>query len=81
MCIRDRIALGIAGGLLLGRLAAWILGRGTFQSDQNQTIFIFSMAITAYALPSVLGGNGYLSVYLCGIWLGRCLSLIHILSG
>ncbi len=30
------------------------------------------MVITAYALPSVLGGNGYLSVYLCGIWLGRC---------
>lgn len=72
LLLLQQIALGIAGGLLLGRLAAWILGRGTFQSDQNQTIFIFSMAITAYALPSVLGGNGYLSVYLCGIWLGRC---------
>lgn len=72
LLLLQQIALGIAGGLLLGRLAACILGRGTFQSDQNQTIFIFSMAITAYALPSVLGGNGYLSVYLCGIWLGRC---------
>ena len=71
LLLLQQIALGVAGGLLLGRLAAWILGRGTFQSDQNQTIFIFAMAITAYALPSVLGGNGYLSVYLCGIWLGR----------
>ena len=72
LLLLQQIALGAAGGLLLGRLSAWILGRGTFQSDQNQTIFIFSMVITAYALPSVLGGNGYLSVYLCGIWLGRC---------
>ena len=67
----QQIALGLAGGLLLGRLAAWILGRGTFQSGQNQTIFIFSVVIIAYALPTALGGNGYLSVYLCGIWLGR----------
>lgn len=71
LLLLQQIALGAAGGLLLGRLSAWILGRGTFQSDQNQTIFIFSMVITAYALPSVLGGNGYLSVY-CAVfgWAG-----------
>lgn len=71
LLLLQQIALGVAGGLLLGRLAAWLLGRGAFQSEQNQTIFVFAMAILSYALPSVLGGNGYLSVYLCGIWLGR----------
>lgn len=66
-----QIALGVLCGLLAGRLAAWLLSRGFFPSGQNQTIFIFAIAVTAYALPCVLGGNGYLSVYLCGIWLGR----------
>ena len=27
--------------------------------------------IVGYALPSVAGGNGYLSVYLCGILIGN----------
>ena len=30
LLLLQQIALGAAGGLLLGRLAAWILGRGTF---------------------------------------------------
>ena len=72
LLLLQQISLGVAGGLLLGRLAAWLLGRGTFQSDQNRTIFVFATAILSYAIPTVLGGNGYLSVYLCGIWLGRC---------
>ena len=28
------------------------------------------MVILSYALPSILGGNGYLSSYLCGIYMG-----------
>ena len=30
----------------------------------------FAVVILSYALPTVLGGNGYLSSYLCGIYMG-----------
>lgn len=36
----------------------------------KQIIFLFAVAIVAYALPSHLGGNGFLAVYLAGIVLG-----------
>lgn len=66
----QQIAIGALGGLLLGKLAIWSLRRGMFPSEQSQTIFVFAVVTLSYALPTVLGGNGYLSSYLCGIYMG-----------
>lgn len=66
----QQIAIGALGGLLLGKLAIWSLRRGMFPPEQSQTIFVFAVVILSYALPTVLGGNGYLSSYLCGIYMG-----------
>ena len=66
----QQIAIGALGGLLLGKLAIWSLRRGMFPSEQSQTIFVFAVVILSYTLPTVLGGNGYLSSYLCGIYMG-----------
>ena len=70
LLLLQQIAIGIAGGLLLGKVAIWCLRRGMFPSEQSQTIFVFAVVILSYALPTVLGGNGYLSSYLCGIYMG-----------
>ncbi len=66
-----QIVIGVLCGFLIARLTVWILNRFTFYVAQGNTIFLFACAILAYAIPSVLGGNGYLSVYLCGIVLGN----------
>lgn len=71
LLLLQQLAVGILCGLLLGKLAIWALKRGAFPSGQSQTIFIFSVVILSYALPTALGGNGYLSAYLCGIWMGN----------
>lgn len=66
-----QLALGIAGGLCIGWLAMTFLSRYSNLSSPGRTIFLFAVALIAYALPSVFGGNGYLSVYFCGILLGN----------
>lgn len=71
LLLLQQLAVGVLCGLLLGKLAIWALKRGAFPSGQSQTIFIFSVVILSYALPTALGGNGYLSAYLCGIWMGN----------
>ena len=83
-----QISLGLLCGFAIGKLAAFALTRLSFQDNHGKTIFAFSVALIAYALPDILGGNGYLSVYLCGILMGNAnfsqkrylihLSLIHI---
>ena len=66
-----QLSVGIACGLAVGVLAILLLKKQAFHSQQSYTIFLISIMLIAYSLPAVLQGNGYLSVYLCGILLGN----------
>lgn len=67
-----QIFFGILGGLAIGYASVLLLRRFNFYIEQGRTIFVFAIALTAYSLPAFWGGNGYLSVYLCGIIMGNC---------
>ncbi len=71
MLLLQQITIGIVAGLILGKLAIWVLNRCNFYIAQGNTIFLFAVAVLSYALPSILGGNGYLGAYLCGILMGN----------
>lgn len=66
-----QILIGVVCGVLIGKTAVFLLNRIDFGMKQGRTIFLFAAVIVGYALPSVAGGNGYLSVYLCGILIGN----------
>lgn len=66
-----QIVFGAGLGWLIARVAARALQRLRFSSAGFDTLFIFAVAIAAYAVPDVLGGNGYLSTYIVGIMLGN----------
>ena len=66
-----QMLFGAAGGLLIGQGAMWLLRRFRFSSSGNLTLFILAVAVMSYALPSLVGGNGYLSAYMVGIILGN----------
>lgn len=67
----EEIVIGIAFGLGIGKLAEMALERVDFAMEQGETIFLIAVALVSYALPGVLHGNGFLAVYLCGMWLGN----------
>ena len=69
--LANQILVGAAAGLLIGYVAVFFLKKCDFYMEQGKTIFVFAAAALAYALPSVFGGNGYLSVYICGIYMGN----------
>lgn len=48
-----------------------ILKKVKFPSEGLDTVFVLAIAILSYALPLLINGNGYLSVYLCGLILGN----------
>ncbi|MGN0595109.1 MAG: potassium/proton antiporter, partial [Hominimerdicola sp.] len=66
-----QVVYGAGLGILIALGAVWVLKRFDFEADGFDTIFIVSVAIISYALPSLVGGNGYLSCYLVGIVLGN----------
>lgn len=67
----SQLAFGILLGVAVALGAVFIMRHYRFKTSNNYMLFIFAVALLAYALPQVLGGNGYLSVYLTGIILGN----------
>lgn len=81
-----QFAFGIAIGVAVGFGAAFLMRRVRFATDGFDMAFVVAVALLAYALAGLLGGNGYLSVYLCGIILGNQKihnqkALVHFFDG
>lgn len=66
-----QIAFGVGCGIGIAKLAALALDKMRFQTEGYDSLFIFAVAIASYAIPSLMGGNGYLSAYLVGMLLGN----------
>ena len=75
-----QVGFGAVAGVGFGFLGIFVLKRFSFNMGQGGTIFILALSLVTYALPTVLGevtgvsvlsGNGYLAVYICGIMLGN----------
>lgn len=66
-----QIVLGAALGWGIAKLAVWMLRRMNFLTDGFDTLFVFAAAIASYAIPDLVGGNGYLSAYIVGMMLGN----------
>lgn len=67
----SQLAYGVAGGIAVAVLALIFLKHFKFSSSGFDGIFLVAVALLAYALPAVFGGNGYLAVYITGIILGN----------
>lgn len=71
LLITQQILFGLAFGALIAAISIWILGRIKFTVAGFDTIFVVGIALLSYSLPSLVGGNGFLSAYIVGIVLGN----------
>ena len=67
----SQILLGLLVGGLVALISRWFLKKISFEASGFEAVFMLAVAMLAYALPTVIGGNGYLSAYLVGIILGN----------
>jgi potassium/hydrogen antiporter len=65
-----KIAVGIVVGLILGRLAVWVLARIELPSDGIYPVATIAAAALAYGVSEVAHGSGLLAVYLTALALG-----------
>lgn len=66
-----QIAFGALFGVGIAKLAILGFRHLRFTTSGFDSLYIFAVAIASYALPALIGGNGYLSAYLVGIILGN----------
>lgn len=66
-----QIVVAIVLAIIISKLASILLNKMQFATEGFDLVFILGIAIASYALPSALGGNGYLSTYICGLLMGN----------
>ncbi|HIY05554.1 MAG TPA: cation:proton antiporter, partial [Candidatus Evtepia faecigallinarum] len=66
-----QLVYGGALGVVIALGARYCLRRFSLAASRFDAIFLVAVALLSYAAPTLLGGNGYLSVYLTGILLGN----------
>jgi cell volume regulation protein A len=65
-----QMGLGAAVGLIGGRLLAWLLNRLTLESGMYPMLTLTG-SVVLYGVTAVLGGSGFLAIYLVGLVLGN----------
>lgn len=66
-----QLVVGIGVGVAAGILAPKIIRKFRFCSDGFLSIFVLAVALVSFSLAALLGGNGFLSVYLTGLIMGN----------
>lgn len=66
-----QLVFGASCGVGIAKLASWVLDRFRIKGEGYDSLFILAVAVLSYAIPDLIGGNGYLSTYIVGIMLGN----------
>jgi len=70
MLFVGQFGLGTLAGLLTGRLATWAINRINLDYPGLYPLLALAFGLVAFGLAAVLGGSGFLAVYIAGIVLG-----------
>lgn len=81
-----QVVFGVLLGLAIALAARHVFRNFQFATSGFDAAFLTAAAVLAYAVPSLLGGNGYLSAYIAGIVLGNShlpgkRTLVHFFDG
>lgn len=84
--IFSQLVYGLAIGAGISIFALWVFKVSKGLGDGLNMIFMVGIALLAYAVPTAVGGNGYLSVYIVGLVLGNSrikekAELVHFFDG
>lgn len=66
-----QIGLGLLVGAIIAYLSLYMIKTVEVFTDGFEMLFVLGAVLLSYALSTLIGGNGYLSVYLTGIILGN----------
>jgi cell volume regulation protein A len=81
-----QLVYGVIMGIVIGVTAVFAMRYVKLSTDGFDMVFVIGIALLSFALPSAIGGNGYLSAYIVGMILGNSdiknkLSLVHFFNG
>jgi potassium/hydrogen antiporter len=71
-----QMVFGAAFGYLFGRLSKYIINKINLDFEGLYPVLVIALMFVTFSATDFLGGNGFLAVYLCAVYLGNH-ELIH----
>lgn len=72
----QQMVVGGAAGYALGKLMVIVINRIKLETEGLYPVLVLALAFFTYALTEIIGGNGFLAIYLSGVVLGNS-NFIH----
>ncbi len=66
-----QIGLGLVFGLVGGKTMTYLVNRLKFFYEGIYPVFAMSLAVLIYSITAVIGGSGFLAIYVAGIIMGN----------
>lgn len=66
-----QVSLGLIIGFFFAFIVSKLLKNIQFQADGLHVVFMAAIILITYSTANLLGGNGYLAIYILGIYLGN----------
>lgn len=75
MFLRQMI-LGAAAGFVFGKISRWIINHIHLDFEGLYPVLVISLMFITFSATDFFGGNGFLAIYICAVYLGNQ-DLIH----
>lgn len=72
----QQMILGAIAGFLMGKASEFIINRISLDFEGLYPVLVMALMFITFSTTDTLGGNGFLAVYLCAVYLGNQ-DLIH----
>jgi cell volume regulation protein A len=81
-----QMSIGLIAGILFGRVITWIINHANLAYDGLYPVLALSFVPLIYSITDLLGGSGFLAVYLAGLVMGNSIfvhqkSLMNFFDG
>lgn len=67
----QQMGIGTVLGLLIGWVSIWLIKRLNLDVEGLYRVFTIALVLFTYGLTAILGGSGFLAVYIVGLLLGN----------
>ena len=71
-----QMIVGGFAGLLFGKLSTWIINNIKLDFEGLYPVLVIALMFITFSVTEFVGGNGFLSIYICAVYLGNQ-DLIH----
>lgn len=67
----EQMGIGLIAGFLIGWISVWLLSRLDLDVEGLYRVFTTALVLFTYGLTALLGGSGFLAIYIVGLLVGN----------